>query len=148
MNVETQIEIQGTRPAIWAVISNIAGATEHISGIEEIEVLEQPDEGLVGFKWKETRVLFGKTATEVMWVTEAVEDDHYITRAESHGCIYHCALRISEHGDGCLLTMSHHTQPIGLIAKIVGTPMGFLLRGMMRKVLHKDLVDIKTVVEG
>ena len=37
---------------------------------------------------------------------------------------------------------------MGLVSKIIGTPMGFLFKGMMRKVLHKDLVDIKAVVEG
>ena len=148
MKVETQIEIQGTKQAIWSVITNIANATEHIIGIDKIDILEQPAEGLIGLKWKEERTMFGKTATEIMWIVEAVENDHYVTRAESHGFIYHCALRITDHGDGCLLAMSHSSEAQTLVGKIIGPPMGLIFKGMMKKALQKDLVDIKATVEG
>ena len=38
MIVETQITINGSKAAIWAVITNIKNASETISGIENIEV--------------------------------------------------------------------------------------------------------------
>ena len=46
MIVEAQVTINGSNAAIWAAITNIANATEIISGIENIEVLEKPANGL------------------------------------------------------------------------------------------------------
>ncbi|MFT4710559.1 MAG: carbon monoxide dehydrogenase subunit G [Bacteroidia bacterium] len=147
MNLETQIEIDAPKEAVWAVITDFAHAADNIQGIQEVEILEQPVGSLVGLKWKETRVMFGKTATEVMWITEAVENAHYITRAESHGFIYISAMRVEDHGSGCLLTMAHDSQAQGFMGKVIGVPMGLVFKGMMKKVLLKDLTDIKAVVE-
>ena len=59
MIVEAQVTINGSKPAIWAAITNIENASETISGIENIEVLEKPANGLAGLKWRETRMLLG-----------------------------------------------------------------------------------------
>ncbi len=42
MIVEAQVTINGSKAAIWAAITNIENASETISGIENIEVLEKP----------------------------------------------------------------------------------------------------------
>jgi hypothetical protein len=77
MIVEAQVTINGSKAAIWAAITNIENASETISGIENIEVLEKPANGLVGLKWRETRMLFGKPATAEKWITDAVENEFY-----------------------------------------------------------------------
>ena len=48
MFVEVQITINGPKAAVWAAITNIENASEIISGIMKIEVLEKPASGLVG----------------------------------------------------------------------------------------------------
>jgi hypothetical protein len=70
MIVEAQVTINGSRATIWAAITNIENASETISGIENIEVLEKPASRLVGLKWREPRTLFGKTATVEKRITE------------------------------------------------------------------------------
>ncbi len=70
ITVEAEVTINGTRGAIWAVISNIQEASQFINGIEKIEVLEKPAKGLVGLKWQETRMYFGKPATAEKWITD------------------------------------------------------------------------------
>ena len=45
MIVEAQVTINGTKAAVWAAITNIENASEIISGIENIEVLEKPETG-------------------------------------------------------------------------------------------------------
>ncbi len=77
MIVEAQVTINGSKTAIWAAIPNIENASETISGIENIEVLEKPANGLVGLKWRETRTLFSKTATAEKWITDAAENEFY-----------------------------------------------------------------------
>ena len=63
MIVEAQVTVSGSKAAIWAAITNNANASEISSGIENSEVLEKPANGLVGLRWRETRMLFGKPAT-------------------------------------------------------------------------------------
>ena len=96
----------------------IEGAADAIRGIEKVEVLERPDTGLVGLKWRETRTLFGKTATEVMWITDAVESEFYQTRAESHGSVYVSRLSIAEGESGVTLTMGFEGTPQTAAAKL------------------------------
>src|SRR5213594_1827611 len=128
MIVEAQVTINGSKAAIWAAITNIENASETISGIENIEVLEKPATGLVGLKWRETRMLFGKPATVEKWITDAAENEFYKTRAEEGGFVFLNTKKISESSGGMMLNESHETKPQGIVAKLKSTPM-FLFKG-------------------
>ena len=110
MIVEVQVTINGSKAAIWAAITNIENASETISGIENIEVLEKPANGLVGLRWRETRMLFGKPATAEKWITDAAENEFYTTRAEDGGFVFLSTISISESIGGITLTSSHETK--------------------------------------
>ena len=148
MLIESQVEIQGSASAVWNIISDIGNVSEAISGIDEVEILEKPDEGLVGLKWRETRTLYEKTATEVMWITEAVENESYTARAESHGCLYFSTLSLAQKDDGVSLTMRHETKPQAFMAKLLAPVMGLMFKKTFRKLIHQDLTDIKAAVEA
>jgi len=147
MKVSTSIDIAKPKEKVWKVITDIENAVGRISSIIDIDVLEKPESGFVGFKWKETRKMFGKEATEVMWVTDSVENEYYSTRAESHGSIYISRLSLTESDGITTLTMSFSGEAQSILAKILSTLMGFLIKGSMAKELQKDLVDIKKFVE-
>jgi carbon monoxide dehydrogenase subunit G len=147
MIVEAQVNINGSKAAIWAAITNIENASETISGIENIEVLEKPANGLVGLKWRETRMLFGKSATVEKWITDAAENEFYKTKAEDGGFVYLTTKSISESNGGITLTETHESEPQGIVAKLLSIPMGLLLRGVAKKYLLQDLNDIKAAVE-
>jgi hypothetical protein len=146
MIIETQVTINGSKAAIWAVITNIENAAQTISGIQKIEVLEKPASGLVGLRWRETRMYFGKPATVEIRITDAAENEFYKAAAESDGFLFLSTLRISENGGTMTLTSSHETRPQGLVSKLKSIPMVFF-RGMMKKVYLQDLNDIKSAVE-
>jgi len=145
--VEAQVTINGSKAAIWAAITNIANASAIISGIKNIEVLEKPAKGLVGLKWRETRMLFGKPATAEKWITDAAENQFYKTRAESDGFIFLSTMSISESSGGITLTSSHDSKPQGIVARLMSLPMGLLFKGVAKKALLQDLNDIKSAVE-
>src|SRR5262245_35672876 len=152
MLVEAQVTINASKAAIWAAITNIEHASEIISGIEKIEVLEKPANGLgglglVGLRWRETRMLFGKPTTVEKWITDAAENEFYKTIAEDGGFVFLTTMRISESGDGSMtLISSHDSQPQTIGAKL-SIPMLFLFRGVMKKIILQDLSDIKAAVE-
>jgi uncharacterized protein YndB with AHSA1/START domain len=147
MIVEAQVTIDGSRAAVWAAITDIENAAETIRGIERIEILEKPASGLVGLKWRETRIYFGKPAAVEKWITAAAENESYETRAESDGFVFLSTMRISEsNGGGVTLTSAHETRAQGIVATLKSTPM-FLFKGVVKKALLQDLDDLKSAVE-
>ena len=147
MKVSTSIEISKPRENVWKAITDIENSPGRISSIIAIDVLEKPEAGFVGFKWKETRKMFGKEATETMWVTDSVENEYYSTRAESHGSIYVSRLSLAESAGITTLAMSFAGEAQSLVAKILSALMGVFMKGSIEKELQKDLVDIKSYVE-
>jgi len=146
MLVEAQVTINGSRAAVWAAITNIENASGIISGILNIEVLEKPASGLVGLKWRETRMLFGKPAAVDKWITDAAEHEFYTTRAESDGFVFVSTMRISEGSGGITLASSHDSRPQGFVARLKSLPM-FLFKGVIKKAILQDLNDLKSAVE-
>ena len=126
MAVEEQVIIQGSKSAVWSAITDIQHAADIISGIEKIEIVNRPAKGLVGLRWKETRMLFNEPATVEKWITDAVENEFYATRAEERGMVYLTTMRISEGSSGTTLISSHDTQPQGFVARLMSIPMVFI----------------------
>jgi hypothetical protein len=147
MIVEAQVTIKGSKAAIWAAITDIENASKTISGIENIEIVEKPADGLVGLKWRETRMLFGKPATVEKWITDAAEKEFYKTKAEDGGFVFLTTKSISESSGGITLTESHESKPQGIVAELQSIPMKLLFKGVIRKALLQDLNDIKAAVE-
>lgn len=146
MIVEAQVTINGSKAAIWAAITDIENASETFSGIEKIEVLEKPARGLIGLRWRETRIYFGKPATVEKRITDAAEDEFYKTRAESDGFVFLSTMSISESSGAVTLTSSHDSKPQGIVATLKSIPMP-LFKGMVKKALLQDLNDVKSAVE-
>jgi hypothetical protein len=146
MIVEAQVFINGSKAAVWAAITDIENAAKIISGIENIEVLEKPANGLVGLRWRETRMLFGDPATVEKWITDAAENEFCTTRAEDRGVIFLTTMSISESNGGITLTSSHDSKPQGIVARFMSMPM-FLFKGVAKKAILQDLNDIKSAVE-
>ena len=148
MKVFAQIPINANKTAVWNAITDIEHATDFISGIEEVKILENPEIEFVGFKWQETRVMFGKKATEIMWITEAVTDQYYKTRAESHGSIYESVISLIENNGITQIKMEFEGSPQTFGAKAMNVLMGWMFKGATQKALQKDLKDIKVYVES
>ena len=148
MHVEVTVPVNAPKHDVWRVVSDIENAASTISGIEKVEILEQPSEGMMGLKWRETRKMFGKTATETMWITDAVEDDHYSAEAHSHGSIYKSKIKLADQGGMTQLSMDFDAEPQTLGAKVLSATMGFMFKGATKKALLQDLEDVKAAVEA
>lgn len=149
MKMSLSIPIDASPKKVWSIISDIENSADTISGIDKVEVLE-PAKGpsITGLKWKETRTMFGKEATEVMWITDAKAPEHYDTRAESHGSVYTTRLSLEPAGKGATLTMSFEGVPQTFGAKVVWVLTGWMAKGAVRKAFQADLDDIKKAAEA
>lgn len=146
MIVEAQITINASKAAVWAATTDIEHFAQLLSGVEQIEVVQKTANGLVGVKWKETRILFGKPATVEKWITEAKENEFYTTRAEDSGFVFVTTNRLAGSDGSVTLTGIHETQPQGFAAKLKSLPMVFF-KGVIKKAILQDLNDIKKAVE-
>lgn len=147
MKVVVDIEIEKPKEIIWSAITGIENCSNMLSSIIDLNILNQPENGLVGLKWKETRLMFGKQASETMWITDSITNQYYCTRAESHGSVYITKLSLSETGTKSKLTMSFTAEAQSPFMKIVSACMGIFIKSSMKKALYKDLEDIKKYVE-
>ncbi|MGB5402113.1 MAG: SRPBCC family protein [Thermoanaerobaculia bacterium] len=148
MQIRVQVSINGSREEIWKVITDIETSVDKISAIDAIEILDKPESGLVGLKWRETRTMFGKSATEVMWITDVVENESYDVRAESHGMVYLSRLSISQEGDSHILSMDFGGEAQTFMGKLMSVTMGVFFKGATQRALLQDLEDLKAVVEA
>lgn len=148
MELSVFVEIKKPIEDAWNVITDFKNCSNYISSIISLEIIDEPQGTLIGFKWKETREMFGKEATETMWITDYVENEYYQTRAESHGSIYITRLSIKQVENHTTLTMSFTAEAQTFFVKIFSACMGFVIKGSMKKALIKDLDDIKTHVES
>lgn len=147
MNLETSIDIQASVEQVWPTITDIAHCQQVISAIIDIKVLNTPEQGLIGLKWQETRLMFGKKATETMWITEAEKPLYYCTRAESHGSVYLTKMSLDSQGTKTRLIMNFSAYGQTLWVRLISRIMAPLLKKSLLKSLHQDLVDIKTFIE-
>ena len=147
MTISVSEEITAPRERIWNIITDIDTWADTIAGIVSIEVINRPKSGVVGLKWREKRVLFGKEAVETMWITAAEPNSWYETRAENHGAIYSTRLSLDDSNDKVVLTMTFSAKPTTIASKLMSV-IGFMFNGTMRKMLQKDLTDIRRVAES
>ncbi len=149
MESRVSVDIAATPEEVWQVITDIENSKNVVSGIMDIEILE-PATGpsIKGMKWRETRMMFGKEATEVMWITHADAPDFYDTRAESHGAVYTTRVAVEATADGSRLTMTFEGQPVKFGAKVMWALTGWMMKGPMKKAITQDLADIKAAVES
>jgi len=133
---------------VWSIMTNLEGFPDAISGIEHVERLDEGSGFDVGTKWRETRTLFGRTATEDMWVTELDPGHSYVVEANSHGAEYRTTQSVEPDGDGgSVLLMSFSGNPTGTMAKVMSATIGRLFVNATRRAFEQDLADIASAAE-
>jgi hypothetical protein len=147
MVIEVSVTINATRAAVWALVADVANHASICSGIDKLEVLTKPASGLVGLKWRETRMYFGKPAAADKWITDAGAD-FYKTRAEDGGFVFTSVMRVSGTDGAVTLSTVHDSIPQTFGMKLMAIPMALFFKGVAKKALLADLNDIKKAAEG
>ncbi len=149
MQLSVETIVNAPQEKVWATVTDIEHCANVISAIVDLKILAKPDDGIIGLKWTETRLMFGKSASETMWITDAVAPSYYCTRAESHGSVYLTKIMLSETADGATnLVMSFTAEPQSIGIKVMSILMAPIIKGAMIKALQQDLNDIKNYVEA
>jgi carbon monoxide dehydrogenase subunit G len=145
--VTVEQQIHASPEAVWQIVTDVERWAEIISGIDKVEKREGEAFG-VGFKWRETRTMMGKEATEDMWVDALVDGQSQVVSAASHGARCRSEISLPPQGGGTLLRYTFTGTPETFGAKVMCGLMGWMMKDATKKALAQDLVDIGKAAEA
>ncbi len=131
---------------VFPLLSDLQHAAENISGIEQLEILTDGPMD-VGTRFRETRTMFGKQATEEMLVTAFDEPHGYTVECDSCGAHYVAAYELIPDIWGTTVNLEVDCHATTLLAKAM-TPLSLLMMGPMKKCMAADVDDIKRLAEA
>lgn len=131
---------------VFAACTDFANMPERIGGIERVEMLSEGPVG-VGTRFRETRIMFKREATEEMQVSAFERDRSYTLACDSCGCAYEFTHSFKPDADATVVEMELNTRPISFFAKLM-SPFGKLMMGSMKKCISKDMDDLRASVES
>ena len=147
-----EIEVQRTTTAspadVWAVVTDLEGSVATLSGVTAIERLDDGDAFDVGTRWRETRVMFGKEASEELEVTRVEEGRSYTVEADSRGTHYASQLRVEPTDGGSTIHMTFGAAQEGRFGRVLARTVGRAFEGATRRALEQDLEDIAAAAEA
>ncbi len=147
--VSVSCEVAASAEATWAVVTDIERAAEVIDGIESVERVDDGDEFGVGTRWRETRRMFKRAASEEMEVTAVDPGRSYTTEASSNGMSYTSVVVVEPlEGARSRVTMSLAGEAQSRVAGVFAAVMGRLLVRSVRKAFERDLDDIARAAEA
>ncbi|MFD6415214.1 SRPBCC family protein [Streptomyces sp. NPDC060194] len=146
--VTVERRIAAPRERVWHGLTDLTGWPAVLSGVERVEVLSDGPFG-VGTRWRETRRMFGKEATEEMWVTACTAPERYVVEADSHHTHYVSEFTLRAEGpDVTVVRLTFAAQPPGGVAGLLAKVFGALGSKAVAKALAKDLADVAASVEA
>ncbi|HSE09725.1 MAG TPA: SRPBCC family protein [Nocardioidaceae bacterium] len=135
--------------SVWQVLTDLDSAAETLSGVTRVEVLTDGPYA-EGTRWRETRKMFGKEATEEMRVTGVQAPTRTTVEADSGGVHYVTVFTLAPESGGTRLEMTFTAeQPQGsVMQKLMWTAFGKLGMKATAKVMTQDLDDIARRAES
>ena len=147
-SVVVERRVAAAQGPVWEALTDLGGMARMLSGVTKVEVLTEGGFG-EGARWRETRRMFGKDATEEMWVTVSEPPERYVVEAESHGSHYISEWELRADGPtSTTVRMTFTAVPSGAVAGLFAKVLGGVGVRSVSKAIAKDLDDVAAWVEG
>lgn len=146
MRIKVETVIAAPIETVFALMTDLARWPDAISAIDRIDVLTDGPVA-AGTRFRETRRMFGREATEEMTVAELSPPTRFVLTAFNHGTAYHAEHVLAATEGGTRLTLIFDGTPKTMMARLM-LPLGLLMRGTVTKQLAADLADIKRAAEA
>ncbi len=145
-NITVSTNVSAPIDQVFEVYTDLEKLVERIPDITALEVLSKGPFG-EGTRWRETRVMFKKEATEEMQVSGFDPPKSYNVDAESHGMRYSTRFLFAPDGDGTKVSWTFSGTAVTLGAKIMAPIFNVLMKGTMTKCMLRDLEALRDVCE-
>jgi uncharacterized protein YndB with AHSA1/START domain len=146
--VTAEVRIEAPLERVFHVCTDLEHAPGRLRGIKALEVLTPGPIGK-GTRFRETRVMFGREASETMEIVEFQPGRGYTVTAQSCGARYRTEFAFAPESGGAATRMrvTFEGTPVSLAAKLMAPLTGFMVKACA-KVLQADCADIKAACEG
>lgn len=150
-SLQTERVIRAELEVVFDALTDVASWPDRIEGIQAVELL---DEGPVrdGTRFRETRVMFRKEATEEMTFRDVDRPRGYGLESHSCGAFFRFDYDITPTDDGgtpasrVVLRGTWGAETFG--AKVMNALLGWMMTGQMCKAIEKDFDDLKRSLEA
>lgn len=139
-------EVDAAPAVVWAIVTDLERSAQVIGAIVSVERLDGGTGFDVGTRWRETRRMFGREASEVLEVTEVDHGRAYTVEADGAGVHYTTVMAVEPSPVGTLLSMEFEGKATTTAARI-GALLGRLFSGRLERLLQQDLDDIAAEAE-
>ncbi|MBL8746868.1 MAG: SRPBCC family protein [Phycisphaerae bacterium] len=129
----------------YAVLTELDRATERIPNIKRLEVLTPGPVGR-GTRFRETRMMFGKEATETLEITDVQPGRSITFEAGSCGARFSTTFTLTREGSGTLIEQVTSCTPVSFLARLM-TPLSMLMMKPMKKMMQADLDHMALAME-
>ena len=132
---------------VFELFTDLNHAVEHIESIIHLEVIGKGPVGK-GTRFRSTRLMMGKKATEEMEITAFDPPRSYRIEAIALGTEFSTVYKFEGGQRETRVSMVTSTRPLNFMAKITGPLLGKLMKGQMTKAMTADHADLKAVAEA
>lgn len=148
MHIRCEETIKAPIASVFEVFSDVTKLQDKIEAVKSVEIVSDVREGK-GVRWRETREIFGKEATEEMEITSFDPPRSYeVTSALSNGVIYKTVYRFEESDSQTKVAFDFSGAPQTLAAKLFAPIFGLFFKRMTEKLLKKDMQELKAILEN
>lgn len=148
MELSLREEFKAPPAKVFAALTDVANAEKWMPNVVKIEMLTEGEYG-VGTKWRETRTMFGKEASEVFEVTAFTPGkriEMYVdgSQGSSKRGEYRFIYDFEERDGRTVMNLRGTISGMGCM----GVLFGWLFKGMFRKAVRKDHEALRQYVES
>src|SRR5262245_5887286 len=133
MKISVETAINASPHVVFATVTDVARWQQFVSAIERVDILT-PLPVAVGTRVRETRQMFGRSATEEMTIAEMDAPRTLVLTTAAHGASYRKEYVTKASTAGSRLSLTFEVRPVGLLAHLMA-PIGWLflrsLKGML-----------------
>lgn len=141
-------EVEATVERVWEVMTDLEASPQVLRGVTAVERLDGGGGFGVGTRWRETRTLMGRAATEELEVSDVVPGRAYTVTADSRGTAYTSTLAVEPIDERrSRLSMTFDARARSTVSRILSATVGRLFEGTTRRALLADLDDIASAAQ-
>jgi uncharacterized membrane protein len=144
-SMNLSIVINANPEAVFAVIADVENAPARIDWFEKVDMLTDGPVR-VGTKWREIRRMNNKQCIEEWEMTAFECPSYFAAYCDSQGYDVEWTMRVAPEGEASKLTLEMTTRPRTFIGKFLA-PVEWLMSGIMKKIVRKDLESTKAYIE-
>lgn len=144
--IELSTQINAPVDRVFDLFTDFERMSERVPQIKRLEVLTEGPVGK-GTRFRETRVMFGKEATETLEVTDFQPGRRCAIGCDTCGSRFETVFTFRPQGGGTLVEQVTTCTPLTFMAKVM-TPLSLMMMGPMKKAMQGDLDTMKRVAES